>query len=345
MKESVFICYSHFDADALNMLQKHLKPYERNFSFKIWADKKIKVGTAWKTIIEKELEECTVAVLIFSADLMASAFINDVEVPKLFNRMNSEGLKIIPVIYKPCAYQHMPEFSQIQSIPTPDKPIALLSKNKQEEKWRDIAKLVSDYVRDNQETKTVETPITTDDGEKGLFDYICELEESTTEVNAISAIIINSLKGLTSVIDESAPQIAIASKSTNSQASRIVANKLGNRIQAINSDIEPKVDSFVTGLSVVKTSQLAAAKILVEKFGRNLDGSENYLSLVGILKNELRLTIDELKNMKAAVTSGTGFEKQLTSALNKFNSIFYRFEKSILDYIRVLEEIEDTFIE
>lgn len=73
--------YSHADRDALDRLLVHLKPLQRNGTLDVWADTQINAGDRWEQEIENALSRAAVAVLLVSADFMASDFIIDNELP------------------------------------------------------------------------------------------------------------------------------------------------------------------------------------------------------------------------------------------------------------------------
>jgi transcriptional regulator with XRE-family HTH domain len=137
--KNVFISYSHKDKEFLSRLMVHLKPLEKSGVIDSWVDTKLLAGDKWKKEIEKALKGARVAILLISADFLASSFIVDNELPPLLKAAEESGVLIIPVILKPCRFARDPNLNEFQAINTPDDPIALMDEVERESIYDSIS--------------------------------------------------------------------------------------------------------------------------------------------------------------------------------------------------------------
>src|SRR6202022_3571589 len=97
-RTKVFISYSHSDAEWLQRLQVHLRPLVRTSTIALWADTKITPGSKWQDEIGRALAATKVAILLVSADFMASDYIAGRELPALLEASEKDGAIILLVI-------------------------------------------------------------------------------------------------------------------------------------------------------------------------------------------------------------------------------------------------------
>ena len=127
MRDQVFISYSHRDARWLERLQVYLAPLERRGRIRRWDDTLITPGQQWEREIGTALERTRVAILLVSADFLASDFIARVELPHLLGIAEDGGTLIIPVVLDHCNFERCAELAQFQSINSPARPLETLS--------------------------------------------------------------------------------------------------------------------------------------------------------------------------------------------------------------------------
>jgi hypothetical protein len=137
--KNVFISYTHKDKEYMDRILIHLKPLELKGLIDVWVDKKIKTGDKWKIEIEKALKNAKVALLLITADYLASDFIVNNELPPLLKNAEKNGTLIIPVIIKPCRFTRDSNLNSFQAINDPKEPIISLSEFKQEEIYDKIS--------------------------------------------------------------------------------------------------------------------------------------------------------------------------------------------------------------
>jgi len=146
-KHFVFISYSHHDEMYLRRLLVHLRPLEKNDSIDLWVDTKLEAGDKWNAEIETALARARVAILLVSADFLASDFIVDNELPPLLESAASRGTRIIPVIVSHCRFSRDENLKGFQAINDPRNPIASLDENGREEIYNEVAVAVEQSLR------------------------------------------------------------------------------------------------------------------------------------------------------------------------------------------------------
>ena len=142
----IFISYSHHNRDTLERLRVHLKPLERDDLIDPWDDTRLKTGQLWKDEIKNVLATAKVAVLLVSADFLASDFIATEELPPLLAAERARGLIIMPVILGPCRYTETPGLAQFMSVNDPARPISKMRKPDREAIWVKLAKDIEEAI-------------------------------------------------------------------------------------------------------------------------------------------------------------------------------------------------------
>jgi hypothetical protein len=128
----VFVSYSHADSGVVERLMVHLKPLEREGLLDPWTDTRIEAGGRWKEEIASALDSAAAAILVVSADFLASEFIVTNELPPLLRSASEKGTLIIPLIVSACRYVRDPTLQGLQAINDPIRPLAALPPYEQE---------------------------------------------------------------------------------------------------------------------------------------------------------------------------------------------------------------------
>ena len=97
----IFVGYSHRDEVEKNQLLAHLGELREAGLISTWSDEQINDDLNWKSAIT----QAKIAVLLVTANFLNSGFIRKTEVPELFRHQHEEGLIMLPVIAKACAWR------------------------------------------------------------------------------------------------------------------------------------------------------------------------------------------------------------------------------------------------
>jgi hypothetical protein len=135
----VFISYAHTDSVCLDRLLVHLKPLERKSKIECWSDRRIRAGDKWRKDIAANIDSAAVAILLVSADFLASDFIVNHELPPLLIKAEASGTRIIPVVVKPCGFTRDESLQSFQCLNDPKSPLLGLSDIEQEHLYDRIA--------------------------------------------------------------------------------------------------------------------------------------------------------------------------------------------------------------
>ena len=120
----IFISYSHKDEAWKDRLVTQLGVLQMQDLLEIWEDRQIATGDDWLPAIETALSTCNIAILLISANFLTSKFIIGQEVPRLLERRQNEGVRMIPLIIKPCAWQKVAWLKPIQARPKDGRPLS-----------------------------------------------------------------------------------------------------------------------------------------------------------------------------------------------------------------------------
>lgn len=115
----IFVSYAHEDVDVLVRLRVMLAPLVRKGHVEIWPDDRIGVGRRWDEEIESSMRPAEVAVLLVSADFLASYYIKGTELPRLAER----GVPLVSVPVGHCAWRDVEAIAAVQWPLAPEKPL------------------------------------------------------------------------------------------------------------------------------------------------------------------------------------------------------------------------------
>jgi small GTP-binding protein len=140
----IFISYSHKDESFKDELVTMLAGLRRRGIVDDWQDRSIEAGDEWYKSIQDAMNGCDLALLLVSADYLASRFIQEEEQPKLLQRRQEMQLRVIPIIMRPCPWQSEPVLKDLQVLPKDGKAVITFSKDngERDQVWADIATVI-----------------------------------------------------------------------------------------------------------------------------------------------------------------------------------------------------------
>ena len=122
-KPTIFISYSRKDEAEKEQLLAHLSVLQHAGLTHVWSDDQIGAGHDWQQEIQDVVNQAQIAIFLVSANFLTSEFILGQEVPALLHRRQIEGLIVVPIIAKACAWRKVAWLSQLQVRPTDGRPI------------------------------------------------------------------------------------------------------------------------------------------------------------------------------------------------------------------------------
>jgi hypothetical protein len=134
-RRTVFISYSHADAEWLARIRKFLQPAVTAGAIDDWSDEKIQPGTLWRAEVERALKDARVALLLISQDFINSKFVREIELPSLLAAAAGGTCRILCLHIRrsslsgelPVGATQLRLLNEFQALNSPDKPLADLS--------------------------------------------------------------------------------------------------------------------------------------------------------------------------------------------------------------------------
>jgi hypothetical protein len=100
-----------------------VKPLVRKGRVDLWMDTQIGTSRNWNDAIEANLARAELAVLLVSADFLASDYIMEIELPRLIER----GVRLVCIPAGPCGWRDIEELARVQWPLPPERPLSAMS--------------------------------------------------------------------------------------------------------------------------------------------------------------------------------------------------------------------------
>jgi hypothetical protein len=108
----------------------------------VWNDSQINAGESWDHEIARAIAAADVAILLVSADYLASRFIAKAELPKLLESARSGRTLIMPVMLSPAWLDPGNPLLNFQFVNSPSRPLTTLKQPEQDKVFVEVARAI-----------------------------------------------------------------------------------------------------------------------------------------------------------------------------------------------------------
>lgn len=141
--KNIFISYCEENRDWLEKLKTYLAPMEITNKIIIWDALELKTGDNWEIKIKEAIDKSEVAILLVSAEFMASKFISLEELPLLRKAEKEKNLIIMPVIVNHCSFLDS-SLAHLQAANDPKNPLNSVK----EDEWQLVLRKLSKQIEE-----------------------------------------------------------------------------------------------------------------------------------------------------------------------------------------------------
>ena len=147
-----FVAYSKADSSNVDRLMVHLKGLEYEGLIETWYDRHTAPGEEWDAKIRAELAAADIIIFCVSADLLATDYVQRIEIPKAIARHDRGEATVIPIIIGKCAWEGN-ALGKLQGIPAKGRTVQdCVRDGDADDVWTAVASTVRDAVYSRQET-------------------------------------------------------------------------------------------------------------------------------------------------------------------------------------------------
>lgn len=119
---SVFFSYAHADEILRDQLEKQLALLKRQGVIETWHDRRIGAGAEFAQEIDEHVNSDDIILLLVSPDFLDSDYCYEREMIRALERHDAGEAIVIPVILRPCEWQHAP-FGKLNAVPPDGRPV------------------------------------------------------------------------------------------------------------------------------------------------------------------------------------------------------------------------------
>jgi hypothetical protein len=119
---TVFFSYAHADEVLRDQLEKQLALLKRQGVVETWHDRRIGAGADFAQEIDAHVNSDDIILLLVSPDFLDSDYCYDREMSRALERHEAGDAIVMPVILRPCEWQHAP-FGKLNATPPDGRPV------------------------------------------------------------------------------------------------------------------------------------------------------------------------------------------------------------------------------
>ncbi|XXX72963.1 toll/interleukin-1 receptor domain-containing protein [Sorangium sp. So ce134] len=134
----LLISFAPGDVHLKDALCTHLAALSRTEAIRLWSVADIPPGANSQDEFSRALADADIALLLLSAEYLASAPIQDVEIPQLLQRQLDRGLRIVPIIARTCSWRLFEWLRALAPLPRSGTALASQSGDALEQCLTDI---------------------------------------------------------------------------------------------------------------------------------------------------------------------------------------------------------------
>jgi hypothetical protein len=150
-RDKVFISYSHEDARWLQEIKQQLAVLESEGLLSTCEDTQVEVGTAWYERLHEAMLSAKLGLLLISSSFLASPFVRREEIPRLFSQHEEAGMKVYPLLVRPCPWEQVQWLKRLQLRPQDSKrrvkPVSAFTGAAREQVLVDVANEIARLLR------------------------------------------------------------------------------------------------------------------------------------------------------------------------------------------------------
>jgi hypothetical protein len=149
--DRVFVSYCQADRAWLERFQIHIQPLVRKGIVELWDDTRIQAGQDSLHETTAALARARVAVLLVSADLLASDFVAHNQLPRILERAQHDDLLILPIVVGACLLSAHGELSRLRCVNPPERPLSGMPMAEAEGVIVAAVRIIEHFLRDSSD--------------------------------------------------------------------------------------------------------------------------------------------------------------------------------------------------